>query len=192
MFRVRGEVPALFGEGDGRAMFFTEGQTQYLDAIDSQNNGYFVEKWTNLTDEGKAASNTVDGGVNTDYPMFRLADVYLMLAEAVVRGGQGSNTATALGYINQLRERAFGSDAGNITNGELTPDFILDERARELYWECTRRTDLIRYDKFTTSTYLWQWKGGVKDGMAVDNKYNIYPIPQTDLTANPNLYNENY
>ena len=79
MFRVRGEVPALFGEGDGRAMFFTEGQTQYLDAIDSQNNGYFVEKWTNLTDEGKAASNTVDGGVNTDYPMFRLADVYFCL-----------------------------------------------------------------------------------------------------------------
>lgn len=192
MFRIRGEVPALFAEGDGRAMFFTEGQTQYLDVIDSQSNGYFVEKWTNLTDEGEAASNTVDGGVDTDYPVFRLADVYLMLAEAVVRGGQGSDLTTALGYVNQLRERAFGSNAGNISSGEMTPDFILDERARELYWECTRRTDLIRYDRFTTSDYLWQWKGGVKDGMAVDSKYNIYPIPQTDLTANPNLYNENY
>ena len=192
MFRIRGEVPALFQEGDGRAMFFTEGQTQTVDVIDNQSNGYFVEKWTNLTDAGEAASNTVDGGVNTDFPLFRLADVYLMLAEAVVRGGSGSDVTTALGYVNELRERAFGSDAGAVTSGELTPDFILDERARELYWECTRRTDLIRYDKFTTSSYLWQWKGGVKDGRAVNSKYNIYPIPTTDLTANPNLYNENY
>ena len=71
MFRIRGEVPALFQEGDGRAMFFTEGQTQTVDVIDNQSNGYFVEKWTNLTDAGEAASNTVDGGVNTDFPLFR-------------------------------------------------------------------------------------------------------------------------
>lgn len=192
MFRVRGEIPALFSEGDGRAMFFTEGQTQTVDVIDNQSNGYFVEKWTNLTDEGEAASNTVDGGVNTDYPMFRLADIYLMLAESVVRGGTGSDRSTALGYINLLRQRAFGNETGNIKDGEMTPDFILDERARELYWECSRRTDLIRYNKFTTGSYLWQWKGGVKDGTSVDTKYNIYPIPATDLTANPNLYNENY
>ncbi|WP_455593440.1 RagB/SusD family nutrient uptake outer membrane protein [Bacteroides sp.] len=192
MFRVRGEIPALFGDNDGRALFFTEGQTQTVDVIDNQANGYFVEKWTNLTDNGETASNTVDGGVNTDYPMFRLADVYLMLAESVVRGGSGSSRATALGYINELRQRAFGNDSGNIQDGEMTPDFILDERARELYWEGTRRTDLIRYDRFTTGSYLWQWKGGVKDGAAVDSKYNIYPIPTTDLTANPNLYNENY
>jgi len=61
-----------------------------------------------------------------------------------------------------------------------------------MYWECTRRTDLIRYNEFTTSTYLWQWKGGVKTGMAVDSKYNVYPIPTSDMTANPNLKNENY
>jgi hypothetical protein len=185
-------VPALFETADGRAMFFTEGQSQYLDVIDDQSNGYFVEKWTNLTDAGEAASNTVDGGVDTDFPLFRLADVYLMLAESVVRGGQGSDRATALGYVNLLRQRAFGNDSGNIQDGEMTPDFILDERARELYWECTRRTDLIRYDKFTTANYLWQWKGGVKAGAAVNSKYNVYPIPTTDLTANPNLYNENY
>ena len=151
-----------------------------------------MEKWTNLTDAGEAASNTVDGGVNTDFPLFRLADVYLMLAEAVVRGGSDSDVTTALGYVNELRERAFGNQCRYPPSSELTPDFILDERARELYWECTRRTDLIRYDKFTTSSYLWQWKGGVKDGRAVNSKYNIYPIPTTDLTANPNLYNENY
>ena len=130
--------------------------------------------------------------MNTDFPVFRLADVYLMLAEAVVRGGEGSSRSTALGYVNDLRRRAFGNDSGNITDGQLTADFILDERARELYLECVRRTDLIRYGKFTTSSYLWQWKGGVMNGQAVDNKYNIYPIPSTELTANPNLYNENY
>lgn len=195
MFRVRGEIPALFDENDARGLFFTEGQTQYLDAVDNQSNGYFVEKWTNLTDEGVAASNTVDGGANTDFPVFRLADVYLMLAESVIRGGEGSSTTTALGYVNELRQRAFGDQyatAGVVRAAELTADFILDERARELYWECVRRTDLIRYGRFTTSSYLWQWKGKVMDGAAVNSKYNIYPIPSTDLTANPNLYNENY
>lgn len=195
MFRVRGELPALFDEADGRNLFFTEGQTQYLDVIDNQSYGYFLEKWTNLTDEGETASNTVDGGVDTDFPLFRLADVYLMLAESVLRGGNGSSTDTALDLVNELRSRAFGDNyetLGKLEAGDLTTDFILDERARELCWEATRRTDLIRYGKFTTDSYIWQWKGGVKDGRAVDSKYNIYPIPTSDLTANPNLYNENY
>lgn len=195
MFRVRGEIPALFNNKDGRGLFFTEGQTQYLDVIDNQSNGYFVDKWTNLTDAGEIASNTVEGGVDTDFPVFRLADVYLMLGESVARGGSGSSATAALGYINELRQRAFG-DAyetdGMLRASDLTVDFFLNERARELHWECTRRTDLIRYGKFTTSSYIWQWKGGTKDGKSVDSKYNIYPIPTTDLTANPNLYNENY
>src|SRR3712207_8122009 len=79
-----------------------------------------------------------------------------------------------------------------ISDGELTLDFILDERGRELYLESIRRTDLIRFDKFTTDSYIWQWKGGVLDGRAVNAKYNIYPIPATDLTANPNLTNSLY
>ena len=60
-----------------RDRFFTNGQTLNLAKIDDQSNGYFVEKWTNLTAAGETASNTADGGVNTDYPLFRLADVYL-------------------------------------------------------------------------------------------------------------------
>jgi hypothetical protein len=198
MFRVRGEIPELFEglDNDKRKLFFTEGQVQYLDIIDDQTNGYFVSKWTNLTDDGAAASNTVDGGVDTDYPMFRLADVYLMLAEATVRGGSGATTTEALGYVNDLRKRAFGDayeTEGKLSLSNITDvKFFLDERARELYWECTRRTDLIRFDRFTTANYIWQWKGGVKDGRAVDSKYNIYPVPATDLTANPNLSNPDY
>ncbi|MDR1090603.1 MAG: RagB/SusD family nutrient uptake outer membrane protein, partial [Prevotella sp.] len=198
MFRIRGEIPELFkgSDNDKRKLFFTEGQTQYLDVIDNQTNGYFVSKWTNLTDDGAVASNTVDGGVDTDFPMFRLADVYLMLAEATVRGGSGATTTEALGYVNDLRKRAFGDayeTEGKLSLSNITDvKFFLDERARELYWECTRRTDLIRFDRFTTANYIWQWKGGVKDGRAVDSKYDIYPVPATDLTANPNLSNPNY
>lgn len=201
MFRIRGEIPQLFAGNtstdtapDGRYLFFTEGQTQYLDKIDDQTNGYFVTKWTNLTDAGEVASNTADGGVNTDYPLFRLADVYLMYAEAVVRGGSGATIETdILPLINELQQRAYGK-AHDKTQWDITEDFILSERARELYWEGYRRTDLIRYGKFTSgkSTDLWQWKGGVKEGTGVNDRFNIYPIPNTELTANPNLYNENY
>jgi hypothetical protein len=70
---------------------------------------------------------------------------------------------------------------------DLTLDFILDERARELQWEGKRRTDLIRYDKFTTSAYLWPWKGGVKDGTGVSANRNIYPIPSAEINTNTNL-----
>lgn len=191
-FRLRGEFSDFFNGGDSRAMFYTEGQTKDVDIVENQSYGYLAEKWTNLTDAGEMPSNFSDFSVNTDFPVFRLADVYLMLAEAVVKGGEGSSRSVALGYVNELRVRAYGDNSGNITEGQMTADFILDERARELYLECVRRIDLIRYGKFTTSSYRWQWKGGTKDGRAVDSKYNTYPIPSTELTANPNLYNENY
>jgi hypothetical protein len=118
--------------------------------------------------------------------MFRLADAYLMYAEAVLRGGAGGDLGTAVGYINDLRGRAYGSPMGNITQANLDLPFILDERARELYWECHRRTDLIRFGKFT-SGYNWTWKGGTKAGNDVNAKYKIFPIPSADLGANPNL-----
>ncbi|MDR0865144.1 MAG: RagB/SusD family nutrient uptake outer membrane protein [Candidatus Symbiothrix sp.] len=196
MFRVRQELPLKFGDvnttQDSRAMFYTQGQSLNLDVMTDQAQGYCVEKWTNKTDAGQTASNVSADGVNTDFPMFRLADVYLMFAEAVLRGGTGASPSDARGYINLLRERAYRSQSGNISDAELTLDFILDERARELYWECTRRTDLIRFGKFAGDNYIWSWKGGAKEGIATDEKYNIYPIPYTELSANPNLSNEKY
>lgn len=192
-FRVRQELPELFADGDRRALFFTEGQSLSVEVIpDEQKYGYLVEKWTNLTDAGESASGPNSSWVSTDFPVFRLADVYLMFAEAVLRGGSGGTRGEALGFVNLLRERAYGNTSGNISASDLTTNFILDERGRELYWECVRRTDLIRYGRFTDDSYLWQWKGEVKEGKGVDNKYNIYPIPASELSANPNLYNENY
>ena len=196
MFRVRGELPQLFAgteENDTRCRFYTTGQDQWLPtAIDSDTEGYFSMKFTNLTDAGEAASNTAADGCSTDLPVLRLADVKLMLAEAVLRGGTGASRSDALQAVNDVRQRAYGSESGNINDAQLTLSFILDERGRELYLESIRRTDLIRYGLFTTADYLWQWKGGVADGRAVSDRYNIYPIPSAELSANPNLKNENY
>ena len=119
--------------------------------------------------------------------MYRLADVYLMYAEAVLRGGTGGSMANAVNYINLLRQRAYGDTSGNITQSNLTLDFIIDERARELYWEAHRRTDLIRFGRFSQSDYVWPWKGAVRDGRSTNSKFNLFPIPAADLGANPQL-----
>lgn len=197
MFRVRGEFSALFGDcttsADKRCMFYTDGQDQYLDkGIDDQSNGYFGEKWSNLLDNGEIASSVGSVGASIDFPVFRLAEVYLMAAESQLRGGTLISANDALSYVNLIRNRAYGNASGEITSSELTLSYILDERSRELYWECVRRTDLIRYGLFTGGDRLWQWKGGVKDGRATDHKYNVYPIPEAELSANPNLSNINY
>src|SRR5690606_26569317 len=105
--------------------------------------GYAVAKWRNVDSFGNQGSDATGDFVDTDYPVFRLADVYLMYAECFVRGA-GGDASTAVGYINALRQRAYGSTAGNISSSQLNLDFILDERARELHWEGHRRTDLIR------------------------------------------------
>lgn len=193
-WRVRGELPALFtSDADARNTFWSDGQAQYFTgAIDNQAEGYFSEKWTNLTDAGEPASDSAARGCSTDYPMFRLAEVYLSAAEAVLRGGAGMSEGEALGLVNEVRRRAYGDHSGDIASAQLDLRFILDERARELYHEMMRRTDLVRYGYFTGAGYLWQWKGGVLDGQAVNQRYDIYPIPATELSANPNLKNELY
>ncbi|MFA5327396.1 MAG: RagB/SusD family nutrient uptake outer membrane protein [Prolixibacteraceae bacterium] len=175
------------GDTDQRAMFWTDGQKLEINDIGQFTDGWAITKFSNLTSTGAAAPHAHPDFVDTDYPVFRLADVYLMYAEAVLRGGSGGSAATALEYVNALRQRAYGNANGNITSGDLTLDFILDERARELYWEGTRRTDLIRYDKFTTASYLWPWKGKVAGGAATESYRNLYPIPSNDLGANPTL-----
>jgi hypothetical protein len=169
---------------DRRALFFTNGQTLDIDDIAQFSNGYAVAKWRNVTSTGQPGSHPTH--VDTDFPMFRLADVYLMYAEAVLRGGGGS-AATALNYVNEIRTRAYGGPSGNIDLNALDLDFILDERCRELLWEGHRRTDLVRYGRFSDTNYTWQWKGGVKEGAAVNANYDVFPIPSADLGANPNL-----
>ncbi|MFN2458738.1 MAG: RagB/SusD family nutrient uptake outer membrane protein [Chitinophagaceae bacterium] len=173
------------GATDKRAMFHSAGQSLEINDISDFRSGFSIRKWKNKTSTGANGSNLTFP--DTDFPMFRLAEAYLIYAEAVLRGGTGGTAAQALTYINNLRQRAYGNSSGNITSGQLTLDFILDERARELYWEGKRRIDLIRYDRFTTVAYLWPWKGGVRDGRAVESFRNIYPIPAAEINSNPNL-----
>ena len=173
---------------DKRAMFYTDGQTyENTDLKDFTKSGYAITKFKNITSTGAAGKDPEKKFPDTDLPLIRLAEVYLTYAEAVLRGGTGGDRATALGYINQLRSRAYGNASGNIADSDLTLDFILDERARELYWEGLRRTDLIRYGKFTGGSYLWSFKGGAASGVAVPDYRNLYPIPQDARTANENL-----
>mgnify|MGYP002336071291 CR=1 FL=1 len=171
--------------GDSRMNFYTSGQNLDINDIGTATDGYGIIKFSNKTSTGANGSNPT--WTDTDFPMFRLAEIYLNYAEAVLRGGTGGDATTALNYINMLRQRAYGNASGNITAGQLNLQFILDERAKELHWEGVRRTDLIRYGQFTEGTYLWQWKGNTLNGQAVGSHRKIYPIPASDLIANPNL-----
>ena len=168
---------------DGRGMFFNEGHNLDIEDVTLFTEGYACNKFKNVTSDGQPGSDT--DFPDTDFPMFRLADVYLMASEAILRNN--GDRSMALDYFNRVRARAYKSTAGHIGDAEFDLDMILDERARELYWECHRRTDLIRYGKFSVSDYLWQWKGGVKEGASVDRKFDLFPIPSSDVGANPNL-----
>jgi starch-binding outer membrane protein, SusD/RagB family len=183
--RTRPEAVALYTSAADRrsGVLYTSGQSLQINSLTNFTDGIAVPKYRNITSTGQPGKNA--GFVDTDYPMFRLADAYLMYAEAVVRGGGGSR-AQALGYVNALRARAFGDASGNIADAQLTAEFIRDERARELLWEGHRRTDLIRYSQFTTSG-IWSWKGGVKAGRVTEAFRNLYPLPASELLANPNL-----
>lgn len=169
-----------FDANDSRAMFWKENRTRETDIWYDFTNGWSVVKYSNLNSDGTVGSNT--SHADTDFPLFRLADAYLIYAEAVLRGAASGSRDKAISYINALRDRA-GAD--RITEIDLTLDFLLDERSRELYWEGHRRTDLIRFDRFTDN-YNWPWKNGVHVGvMKVDDKFSIYPIPSTEVTVNP-------
>lgn len=181
----------LFDEQkDARALFYTK-YGKNIDKIsvfnpeDGTEGGYKSVKFKNINHDG-TPGYLAAAFVNTDFPMFRVADAYLMLAECAKRGG--ASEADGLTAINRIRTRA-GIDALN----SYTLQDVLDERGRELYHELVRRQDLIRFGQFTTDSYLWAWKGGVKEGKSVDDKYNLYPLASSDVNANGNLVqNEGY
>lgn len=143
--------------------------------------GVWVYKFRNVTSSGAPGQHNTFSDV--DFPLFRLAEMYLNYAEAAARGG--ADATKGLTYLNKVRERAYGNVSGNFTSLQLSN--ILDERGRELYWEGFRRTDLIRFGQFTSGTKLWPWKGGVAPGRAVADYLSLYPLPSDEVQANPNL-----
>lgn len=175
--RMTPEFYGKFTADDARALFYTATQQADIDDIGEFSHGYAFMKFRNKNNDGSDGSEP--GSVDTDFPMMRYADVLLMAAECQVRG---SAVSGAIDGFNAVRARA---GLAPISNPTLQN--VLDERARELYQECWRRNDLIRFGQFTSSQYLWQWKGNVKEGTGVDDYRNLFPIPDSDRLANTKL-----
>ena len=185
--RVRKQFADLFAGSlyvdDTRNTIISAGRPIDIIDISDRDSGYIIQKYSNATSTGGFGIDQTF--VDIDFPLFRLADVHLMYAESVLRGGTGGDINTALGYIRDLRTRANNTNTLNV--GDITLGFILDERSRELHWEAHRRQDLIRYGLFTGGNYNWAWKGNGSNGIAIPQNFNIYPIPAASLSSNPNL-----
>lgn len=176
------EFMDLFSSADKRAMFYVSSDlTEYITDLSDYDQGYRVTKFTNIRRDGTyIAGGSGANFVDTDFPVFRLSDAYLMYAECYLNGS--GDATTAMGYVNALRNRAGLSDLSTA----LSKDFIIDERGRELYWEAWRRQDLIRFGLLEGSTYTWNWKG-TASGSTLPSTINLYPFPYDELILNPNL-----
>lgn len=166
----------LFGSTDSRNLLLKS--TDTIEKLSDFDQGVYVYKYTNVTSDGKPGGHAKF--CDLDFPLFRLAEMYLIYAECAARGA--ADKGKGLDYLNEIRSRAGIAPAGSL---ELSQ--IIDERGRELYWEGHRRTDLIRFGLFTSGSYLWEWKGGKPSGAALTADRVLYPIPAADALANPNL-----
>ena len=166
-------------------MFYIKGRSESMeDALYVFLNGWSCLKFNNIPHDmdndsflATAASKAYS---DIDFPMIRLGEIYLIYAEACMNLGQAN---TALPKLQELSSRA-----GVQAPTSITTDFLLEERARELMWEGHRRTDLIRYGKFTSSSFLWTYKGGSFSGQGFDDYMKIFAIPASELAANPELH----
>ena len=188
--RLRKQFSLIFSDpifdNDTRNTIISANRSIEITNIADKDQGFVFGKYSNISSTGVSGSNTTF--VDTDFPLFRLADVYLMYAECAVRGASNATMTDAVTYVNLLRERANnGATNANITNADLNLDFIVDERARELYMESHRRQDLIRFGKYTGGSYNWVWKGNGSNGIALPTHLKVFPIPTASLASNPNL-----
>ena len=171
---------------DARGQFYTDGQTKEIVDISNFTDGYAIQKFRNVDVNGVQGSDKGGNFSDSDFPMFRLADAYLMYAECAVVGKVG-DLGTARGYVNALRTRANAAMISSLTADAAGANLILDERAKELHWEGHRRTDLIRFGKFSGGSYIWPWKGNVAGGAPTQAFRNLFPIPATALSSNNKL-----
>ncbi len=117
------------------------------------------------------------------YLIYRLTEIYFNKAEAIMRKNGGTANQEAVDLINASRERAFSTadwPAARYTTATLTMDELLEERGREFIFEGKRRTDIIRFGKFTNGSW---WDHTPTN----DPTRELYPIPFTQIAANPNL-----
>ena len=176
--------------GDDRALLYSgcsDGRrTISTDKVADFKNGLSLVKWTNMRSDNTAGQDV--SWPDTDIPLFRYAEIFLIRAEANWRLGKDANTVLA--DINELRGRA---NAAPFRVADVTEENLRDEWCREFFMEGRRRSDLVRFGCFTSGKYLWDWKGGEANGTSVDSHFNVYPIPYQDLLNNGNLHqNDGY
>lgn len=205
-FNVSGQdyVSGTYEVDDLRAgSFYIKGRQESMEgALYVFMNGWSSLKFNNIphdqTEEEFLPTANTEGFADVDFPMIRLAEIYLIYAEACMHiGGDAS------AQIAALRQRAgwpvYGDENSGEGSGEgpgqssgfsvlVDTDFLVAERARELMWEAHRRTDLIRYGLFDSGSYLWPYKGGDSyAGTSFPQYKNIFPIPPTELATNKAL-----
>ena len=170
--------------GDDRALLYSGcadgARTISTDAVSDFKNGLSLVKWTNLKSDNTGGSDL--SWPDTDIPLFRYAEIYLIRAEANWR--LGADATTVMNDINELRGRA---NTRLFNANDITEENIRDEWCREFFMEGRRRSDLVRFGCFTGNKYVWDWKGGVANGTTVDSHFNVYPIPADDIMNNGNL-----
>ena len=165
--------------------FYIKGRSESMkDALYVFMNGWSCLKFSNIphgmTEEAYLPVANTNSASNVDFPMIRLAEIYLIYAEACMHTG---DEASGLARLTELSERA-----GVAPPSAITSDFLMAERARELMWEAHRRTDLIRYGLYTGNEYLWPYKGGDSfDGQAFPDYKEVFPLPASELAVNTAL-----
>lgn len=179
---------------DDRAIFYTLGQKLSIEKEDDKNQGLIYMKYNNLHADSTAGHDPSGKFVDTDYPMIRLAEAYLISAEADARAHGGTCSSDGVERIKALRQRA-NVGSGNLYDGvaaasitEVKLEDIFQEWSREFGYEGQRRMVLIRWNRYAgQSAYTWEWMGGTQKGTQIDSRFNVFPIPDSDLNANPNL-----
>ncbi|WP_295890574.1 RagB/SusD family nutrient uptake outer membrane protein [uncultured Alistipes sp.] len=166
-------------------MFYIKGRSESMDgALYVFLNGWSCLKFNNIPhnmDQDSYLETAASKAYSDiDFPMIRLGEIYLIYAEACMNLGQAN---TALPKVQELAARA-----GVTAPTSITQEWLIEERARELMWEGHRRTDLIRYGKFTSSSFLWTYKGGSFSGQGFDDHMKIFAIPASELASNPELH----
>ena len=162
-----------------------------IDSIKTRGSmGGFYEGWSLLKWTGRYIENPLGEDItvtphgtqfpDTDVPFMRVAEAYMTYAEAQFRLGNNGEAETA---VKALRNRAHNTKAFTISE-----QFLLDEWSREFYAEGRRRIDLVRFGKFAgpEADYHWEGRGGkasTEGIVALDKKFNIYPIPESDIVA---------
>ena len=193
IFKDEFEMPALLGDDRAIMRSYNVGSSDTCKLLGSTKEGAFYEcwsvlKWTGRYSEQKLGEANISGHSpdwpDTDIPFIRVAEAYMTKAEALFHQGK---TADALALINTtIRARANAKPLP-----ALDKRVLCDEWSREFYCEGRRRIDLIRLGFFAgpeadANGYTWEGRGSSKSGepfKSLDKKYNIFPLPNSDVVV---------